>query len=245
MPADADVQAAARENAVTRWRLKRLFWWALAARLVVAFAIHFGVGNDDAFAPDQRTYDWGGQILAGNWTGEIPAPLDTLLPSGRKGYFYVVGVLYFLFGTNPLIPKLVNCLVGAFIVPTVFDLSIRMGGSARAALKAATFATWFPSLVLWSALNIRDAWIILLIVLICRESLILQDRPKPTSFFVLAAAVLTIVQFRDYILFAVTGPMVVSFFARNSRNMGRKRSALVGVEMSACSNWLEAPTVFQ
>jgi len=221
MPVDANLQAAARENAVTRWRLKRLFWWALAARLVVAFAIHFGVANDDTFAPDQRTYDWGGRLLAGHWIGEIPAAPDTLLPAGRRGYFYVVGVLYFLFGSSPLIPKLVNCLVGALIVPAVFDLSIRMGGSARAALKAATFATWFPSLVLWSALNIRDAWIILLIILICRESLILQDRPNPVTLFVLAAAVLTIVQFRDYILFAVTGPMVVSFFARNSRNMGR------------------------
>jgi hypothetical protein len=111
--------------------------------------------------------------------------------------------------------------VGALIVPTVFDLAQRMGASARAAIRAATFTTWFPSLVLWSALNIRDAWIVLLIALICRESLILQDRPNPTALFVLVTAVLVIVQFRDYILFAVTGPMIVSFLARNSRNVGR------------------------
>ena len=217
----ADLQLAARENAEIRARLKRLFWWALAARLVVALLIHFWVASDETFAPDQRAYHQGGQLLAGHWAGEIPAPPDSLLPAGRKGYYYVVGFLYFLFGAYSLIPKLVNCLVGALIVPTVFDLALRMGANTRAALRAATFATWFPSLVLWSALNIRDAWIVLLIALICRESLILQDRPNPTALFVLVAAVLVIVQFRDYILFAVTGPMIVSFLARNSRNVGR------------------------
>ncbi len=217
----ADLQLAARENAEVRARVKRLFWWALAARLAVALFIHYAVANDEMFAPDQKAYHQGGQLLAGHWAGEIPAPPDSLLPAGRKGYYYVVGFLYFLFGPNSLIPKLVNCLVGALIVPTVFDLALRMGANARGALRAATFATWFPSLVLWSALNIRDAWIVLLIALICRESLILQDRPNPPSLFVLVAAVLTIVQFRDYILFAVTGPMIVSFLARNSRNVGR------------------------
>ena len=217
----ADLQLAARENAEVRARVKRLFWWALVARLVVALFIHYAVANDDMFAPDQKAYHQGGQLLAGHWAGEIPAPPDSLLPAGRKGYYYVVGFIYFLFGPSSLIPKLVNCLVGALIVPTVFDLALRMGATARGALRAATFATWFPSLVLWSALNIRDAWIVLLIALICRESLILQDRPNPPSLFVLVAAVLTIVQFRDYILFAVTGPMIVSFLARNSRNVGR------------------------
>lgn len=220
MPA-ADLQGAARDNAAVRARLKRLFWWALVVRVVVALFIHFGVANDDMFAPDQRAYHQGGQLLAGHWAGEIPAAPDSLLPPGRKGYYYVVGFSYFLFGPYPLILKLINCLIGALIVPAVFDLALRMGASAWAAVRAATFATWFPSLILWSALNIRDAWIILLIVLICRESLILQDRFNPFSLFVLAAAIYVIVQFRDYILFAVTGPMVVSFFARNSRNMGR------------------------
>jgi hypothetical protein len=215
-----DLQGA-RENAQVRARLKRLFWWALAARVVVALSIHFWVASDETFAPDQRGYHRFGQLLAGHWAGEIPAPPDSLLPAGRRGYYYVVGFIYLLFGPYPLIPKLINCLIGALIVPAVFDLALRMGASAWAALRAATFATWFPSLVLWSALNIRDAWIVLLIVLICRESLILQDRPNPTSLFVLATAILAIVQFRDYILFAVTGPMVVSFLARNSRNMGR------------------------
>src|SRR6266536_514501 len=122
----ADLQLAARENAEVRARVKRLFWWALAARLAVALFIHYAVANDEMFAPDQKAYHEGGQLLAGHWAGEIPAPPDSLLPAGRKGYYYVVGFLYFLFGPNSLIPKLVNCLVGALIVHTEFDLALRI-----------------------------------------------------------------------------------------------------------------------
>lgn len=190
-------------------------------RLVVALFIHFGVANDDMFAPDQRTYNAGGTLLAQYWSGEVSMPPDSVLPQGRKGYFYVVAAIYFLLGADALVPKLLNCLVGALAVPLVYDLTLRIGGSGAAALRAATFTTWFPSLVLWSSLNIRDAWIVLMILIVCRESLILQDRPRPSSIVIIALGIMAIVQFRDYILFAVAGPMLVSFVSRNSKNLAR------------------------
>ncbi len=190
-------------------------------RLVVALFIHLGVANDDMFAPDQRTYNAGGTLLAQYWSGEVSMPPDSVLPQGRKGYFYVVAAIYFLLGADALLPKLLNCLVGALAVPLVYDLTLRIGGSGAAALRAATFTTWFPSLVLWSSLNIRDAWIVLMILVVCRESLILQDRPRPSSIVIIALGIMAIVQFRDYILFAVAGPMLVSFVSRNSKNLAR------------------------
>jgi hypothetical protein len=217
---DASPQAA-WQAADSRWRIRRLFWWALFVRIAVAMFIHFVVANDDLFAPDQRAYHQGGSLLADYWSGDLPMPPNTLLPEGRKGYFYVVGAIYFVFGPNALLPKLLNCLIGALIVPTVADLARRMGASTAAGVRAALFATWFPSLVLWSALNIRDAWIVLMILFICRESLILQERPRPSSVIIITGGILAIVQFRDYILFAVAGPMLVSFVARNSRNLVR------------------------
>ena len=220
MAAPLDPEAI-REAADARWRVRRLFWWALLARLALAVTIHFGVASEDLFAPDQRAYHQGGSLLAKYWAGEIPLPPGTVLPEGRKGYYYVVGAIYFLFGAVSLLPKLLNCLVGALAVPIVYDLARRMGASASASVRAALLAAWFPSLVLWSSLNIRDAWIVLLILLVCRESLIMQERPRLSSFLLIAIGLLAIVQFRDYILFAVAGPMVVSFLARTSRNLGR------------------------
>jgi hypothetical protein len=212
---------ALRDATYTKMRVRRLFWWALFVRVVLALMLHFWVANDNMFAPDQSTYHQWGSLVARYWSGDNPVPPESVLPGGRKGYVYIVAAIYFLFGLSPVLPKLLNCLVGALIVPTVFDVALRMGGSAAAALRAATFVTWFPSLVLWSSLNIRDAWIVLVILLICRESLILQQRPRVLSLVLLALGVFAIVQLRDYILFAVAGPMVVSFVAWRSRNMVR------------------------
>jgi hypothetical protein len=210
-----------------RQRLQTLFLQALAARAVLALGLHT-LANDALFAPDQATYDYFGALFARYWSGEIVTQPWRMIPAGFPlGYPFIVGVLYFAFGLTPLVPKLVNCVVGAALVPVAFDLTLRTSASTTAALRAATFVAWFPSLILWSALNIRDAWIVLLVALICREALALQERFTMGGLAILAGAVLAVVQFRTYILLAVAGPMVVSFFVRRSSQVGR--NALIGM----------------
>lgn len=203
-----------------RERVRRLFWLALGLRVALALALHFWV-PEEMFAPDQGTYHAVGRFIAGRWANDLPVTADGSARSGPQGYYYIVAGLYFLFGPHSIVPKLLNSLLGALTVPIVYDLTIRMGGSVPAALRAALYTAWFPSLVLWSSLNIRDVWIIVLILLICREALILQARPNPISLLLLGGAVVALVQFRAYLLFAVVGPVVVSFLVQRSRHVGR------------------------
>jgi hypothetical protein len=211
--------------------VRRLFWIGFVLRAALALVIHFFVANDDLFAPDQRTYHRVGQFLAGLWEQDVPIVTSTVLPDGPKGYFYIVAVLYYLIGPYPLVPKLLNCLVGAWTIPVAYDLALRMGTGVPAALRAAKLVTWFPSLVLWSSLNIRDAWIILLIALMCRQALVLQSRFSVGALVGLAGALLALVQFRAYLLFAIGAPILVSFFAQRSRNLFR--SLVVGSVVAA------------
>jgi hypothetical protein len=201
--------------------LRRLFWIGLALRVTVALAIHFAVTSEDLFAPDQRTYHAVGKFLSDRWGQDIPFVTSSVLPSGPTGYFYIVAAIYYIFGPYSLLPKLLNCLVGALMVPVAHDLALRMGTSAGAALRAARFVTWFPSLVLWSSLNIRDAWIILLVALLCRQALMLQSRFRLGTLIVLVGGLLAVVQFRAYLLFAIGTPILVSFVAQRSRNLFR------------------------
>jgi hypothetical protein len=200
--------------------LKSLFYRALFLRVIVALGIHF-LTSEELFAPDQRTYHAVGSWLANYWSGDTFVYPPNLLESTPRAYYHVVGALYYVLGAAPLVPKLVNCLVGALTVPLVHDLALGMTGQRPMALRAATYAAYFPSLVLWSALNIRDAWIILLIVLICRHALALHDELRLRSLVILGGAVFALVQFRSYILFAVTLPMVVSFLARGRQHLAR------------------------
>jgi hypothetical protein len=203
-----------------RARVVRLFWLALVLRVAAAVVIDVAV-PPQTFAPDQLTYDAVGRSISNTWSYDLaPVTWATERP-GPQGYYYIVAFLYFLVGPYPIVPELVNALLGALTVPVVYDLAVRMGASVPAALRASAYTAWFPSLVLWSALNIRDVWIILLILLICREALILQARPGVMSLLLLAGGLLAVVQFRPYILFAVAGPVVVSFLVQRSRHVGR------------------------
>jgi hypothetical protein len=190
-------------------------------RVAVALFIHLAVSSEDLFAPDQRTYHAVGKFLSDVWSQETPIMTLRVLPDGPKGYFYIVAAIYYLIGPYSLLPKLLNCLVGAFMVPVAHDLALRMGTSAAAALRAARFVTWFPSLVLWSCLNIRDAWIILLIALLCRQALILQSKFSLGTLILLVGGLVAVIQFRAYLLFAIGAPILVSFVAQRSRNLIR------------------------
>jgi len=189
-------------------------------RIAVALIIHFAA-SEELFAPDQRTYHAIGKFLSDLWSQEVPIVMSRVLPDGPKGYFYIVAVIYYVIGPYSLLPKLLNCLVGALLVPVAHDLALRMGASPVAALRAARFVTWFPSLVLWSSLNIRDAWIIVLIALLCRQALILQSRFSLSTLLVLAGGLVAVIQFRAYLLFAIGAPILVSFVAQRSRNLIR------------------------
>jgi hypothetical protein len=215
---------------MTDFSLRRLVQNAILLRLGLAFVIHF-FASEELFAPDQTAYHHWAAWLANYWSGDTLIYPPRLLQSGPTGYYYVVASLYSVFGAFPLVPKLANAALGGLSVLLVHDVAQRITGSATTAARAARYTAFFPSLILWSALNIRDVWVILLILVICREALVLQERFSIRSLIMITGAVLAVTQFRDYIFFAVAGPMVVSVLVRNRRNLGR--NVVLGMLLAA------------
>jgi dolichyl-phosphate-mannose-protein mannosyltransferase len=203
----------------TRSELRKLFRKGLLLRMGLAVILYLFT-DEFLFAPDQNTYRLLGESLARYWTGETVVFPPRLLAGGPTGYVYIVAAFFWM-GAGALAAQLLNCVVGALTILIVFDLARRMTGNTTVALRSAMFVAYFPSLVLWSALNIRDAWIIMLIALICRQALVLQEKVTFTSFVILAGAIWMLIQFRDYVLLAVTVPMVLSFLVRGRSHLGR------------------------
>lgn len=200
--------------------LRQLLKRAFILRMGVAILLHL-LSTDALFAPDQETYHYFAAWLAKYWSGDFLIYPWKLLEPGPSAYYYIVAALYYVFGEWPLIPKLVNAIVGTVTVRLVYDVAVRISDRPSVALRAATYAAYFPSLVLWSVLNIRDCWVVLLIALICREAMILQEGFRVSTLLVLVSAIFAIIQFRDYIFFAVTAPAAVSFLVRNRRHVLR------------------------
>jgi hypothetical protein len=208
----------------THQAIGHLFRRALLLRLGLAVVLHYAV-SESTFAPDQETYHFFSAWLAHYWSGDNPIYPTRLLLAGEPiGYYQIVATIYYLFGDWSLLPKLFNAFVGARTVGLVYDLAQRISDSEAIGLRAATYAAYFPSLVLWSSLNIRDCWLVLLLILISREAVLLQDSFRAISLLRAAAAVYAITLFRPYLLFAVTLPVLLSFLIRKRAHLVRNAS---------------------
>jgi hypothetical protein len=118
------------------------------------------------FAPDHEYYLIIGSDLASYWSGDLSVPPHVLTggnPLEGRGYFYIVGALFYLFGPWAFLPGACNALVGAGIVWLAYDIARRLTKATDVALRAARFVAFFPSLILWSAVGIRDVWVLFLI----------------------------------------------------------------------------------
>jgi len=107
-----------------------------------------------------------------------------------EGWQYFNLLLFHLFGVNLLLPRLWNCVVGAVTPIVCFSLA-RSLGAGSAARWTALLVGGFPSLVLWSSLNLKDAdvWLLILggLLLVIR----MQDSFRwwclPTLLIIMAA----------------------------------------------------------
>ncbi len=81
------------------------------------------------------------------------------------GYLYVMALFYYLFDFSPISVKFINGLIGALLAPLVFFLA-QACISRWVARASALLAAFLPSLVLWSATNLKDPSFITLTALL-------------------------------------------------------------------------------
>jgi hypothetical protein len=207
----------------------RLARTAFAVRAIAAIVIHL-FAAPGLFAPDEQTYDFRGELLAKYWRGEIPVdPAGDFRGEGR-GYYYIVAALYFPFGQLPLLPKLLNAWIGSRAVLELFRLTRLLGGSDIAALRAAKFMAFFPSMILWSSLLVRDVWVQWLLVRLAREMAELKGRLIPSRILTAGMLIWGLTLFRSYLLYAAVGPFILSFVVGRSKDI--VRNLLLGASLA-------------
>lgn len=142
--------------------LARMVFWAFVVRGFVSLVLH-QMGWWDYVGADEGTFDDNGQVFYLFLRGDLPFSIGSKLGAHDEvAYPYLVGALYYAFGLSKFLPLLVNCAAGAALIYPVHAMAGRFGGRS-AARRAAFLVAFFPSLVLWSALMVRDVWALLFI----------------------------------------------------------------------------------
>ncbi len=218
-----ETQATPSESAALepseRQYLRRLLLWGFTLRAALALLLDV-TGYSRLLAPDEETYASSGWGMALYWSGDLllkPWRFNTRQP---LGYFYLNAAYFYVFGHTELPLKLTNALLGALGGRYVYLIARELFGRL-VARRSALFAAFFPSLVLWSAVNIRDVWVILLILFVSWKSLQVVKGRSLASVVSVVMAMYALTFLRDYLFFVVALPPLVAFGIGGRGNLGR------------------------
>ncbi|MBD0319473.1 MAG: glycosyltransferase family 39 protein, partial [Gemmatimonadetes bacterium] len=95
------------------------------------------------------------ELIGWSYAGGSWGDLAANFRSGALLYSWLIGLLYWLFGRSVLMVQVVNALLGTLVVYNVFLIARLLWGDA-AARRGAFVAAMFPTLVLFSAITLRE-----------------------------------------------------------------------------------------
>ncbi|HEY8825804.1 MAG TPA: glycosyltransferase family 39 protein [Candidatus Limnocylindria bacterium] len=90
-------------------------------------------------------------------------------------FVYLETAVFYIFGPKVLLVELLNAAMGGLLVAFAFEIARRLF-EATAGVVAAVLVAIYPSLVLWSALNLKDSLTLALIALVLWTVLLFQEK---------------------------------------------------------------------
>lgn len=201
-----------------------IFLLGIALRCVIALVNHYLLPHG-TFALDDGRYNQVGRQLVAYWQGTGSYP-GYIAHTSQVGWFYVNGMIYWLWGFVPLVPAFLNCVIGPFTAVYVFYLC-REVFDRQAGVRAALLAMFFPSLMLWSSINLKDALTVFSIIMILWHTLKLQRTPSLQRLAMLLGFLALLGTLRSY-LFVLAGVSIAGSFV-----IGRSGMSMKGLILAA------------
>jgi hypothetical protein len=195
---------------------------AFFLRVLVATIVFFGPWDFYLFGEDQMGYDHLPIIVAKYWHGDVPFPpwMSEVGYQERLGYYTLVSSQYYLLGPSFMMPRILNCLAGGLIVLCAYRLARHVFGPAEAKV-AAVWTAYFPSLVLWSSLNMRDIWLALGVIVVVYHTLLLRERITTGSVVTIVVNLLWIHYNRPPLVLILVGAMAAILWLARSQSLAR------------------------
>lgn len=199
--------------------LARLVLYGFLLRAFLAIILDW-TGYSLRLAPDEETYSTNGWLMALYWRDELLMPPWWTTTSQPQGYFYINAVCFYVFGNTVIPIKLINAFIGAFAVRYLYYLTLHLFGPL-VARRAAILFEFLPSLILWSVLNIRDVWVVTLILYVSWKSLQVVQGYSHTALVTGIAATGILTLFRDYLFYVIALPPLAALLIGRRGQVGR------------------------
>lgn len=209
-------------------RPSRIMWWtmfALGAHLVFGLIVTHagGIVSDLLKAPDALTYNLQAIRINQHWGGDFPLPP---LPAGKEGYYYMLAGLYRVFGVHTAAGLVVNAMLGAALVPIVYDTTRRLFGSA-AAEWVPPLVVLLPSMMLWPSQLMKEAPILFLIAIAANGAARVTERFALLPLAWVALSMALMLTFRGHVALVLAGGLVAAIVVGRQEVLGGVGTGLV------------------
>jgi hypothetical protein len=210
----------------------------LTGWLTVSLVLRMGVATVFAAIPSTRMfhedadgYEWLGMAMARGWRGEGPRMNPLAEITQNYGYKYIAAATYYVFGQFAPLVAYSNCVLGMLNVYLIYRLT-RQYFHPLVARRAALMSALFPSMILWSAVAMKDTLMSVLIVVTLSGCVALKRRFSFGAMMVTAGSIVAMQPVRFYMVYFLGFSVVTSLFLeRGIRQLGGvyKQLVLLGV----------------
>jgi len=176
----------------------------VGVRLLVFSLIHSTVGPY-VLAPDAETFEGWGQGLLNYFVNDAPFP-NRLEDTLQLAYPAWNAFLFLIFGPAKAAPAMTNIFFSCWTAVPLYHLALHASrGDEVVARWTAALTVLFPSLVLWSVLNVREAPTILVISTTVYFFARLQRQTRFVDILGAALGLAILTLFREYLTALVAG----------------------------------------
>ena len=168
---------------------------ALAALLIrIAFIIVTQIVDNPFLRADGITYARIGNEIAQTWNAGDHYIIEKL----NYGYYYFNAFIFYVTGYFPDVVRVINSIIAIGAALNLYFISLKLSGNKAAKFTFALTA-FFPSFIVWSALNLKESLCIFLITFIVKKFMELISNFSFNKLIAIALALLPLITLRFYV----------------------------------------------
>jgi hypothetical protein len=187
------------------WRLC-ISAWLFRLVIIILYALTDAIERFN-LSLDHRRYD-----NEGIWVMNAMNYGDFALKSWiDDGWFQFVGLIYFLLWPSPILIQLINITLSVVTVIPLFLMIRELTADVRVQRFYAILIAFFPSIMFWSTLMLKDAAAILAVALVIYGVFVLRQRFSLWPLLGLVAGLVIFIGTRTYLFIVVVMLMPAAF----------------------------------
>ena len=206
----------------------KIFLAAVAVRALLVPVLHF-TGISLSFAPDEASFSRIGSQMAMYWSGDLDYPFRARF-STERFFFYVNGVVFWCAGYVKFLPKFVNVIVGSLVSVYAYKIG-RALFNQQIGIIAMALVAFFPSMVLWSSVNIRDPWAFLAVTAIVWHLVQLRYRVATRPIIAVFLWLFLLFNLRESTAVVAAASVIMTFVVVRREHV--HRNVVVGLALCA------------